>query len=556
VKFRMDGARAYALLVLLCIAYYVPGLATLPPIDRDEARFSQASRQMVESGDFIRIRFQDEPRHKKPIGIYWLQAASASLFTDSEPDRIWPYRLPSFLGATLAVLFTFAFGKRLFGADRALLGAAIVSASLILNVEAHQATTDAMLLASIVAAQGALGLIYTRSRSGENPGVLPALLFWTAQGIGILLKGPVISMISVLTVIALVAADRDARWLRNLRPIPGLFIVALLVCPWAVAVSKATGGAFFQDAVKNDLLPKLFSGQESHGFPPGYYLLLALLTFWPGSAYAAPGLISAWKERSSPAVRFALAWIVPVWIAFELIPTKLPHYIMPVYPALALLTAGTILSSREFLSRKGYRWPVALAAAVWTVAGIGTAVGVVALPWAVDGRFVPLTAVLSAVALVTMAFALRSTFRRRAAESIAIAIAGGAIVLAPMWHTVLPGLDSLWVSRSIATAVELRTGGKQGRAAGISVAASGYEEPSLVFLLGTDTRLTPPEKAAIFLQERPDGLALIDESNSPRFLSMAAEIGVFPHLIGTVRGFQYTKGRRVAVRIYARAAAP
>ena len=75
----IEGWRAYALLTLLSLALYLPGLATLPPTDRDESRFVQASRQMLESDNYLLIRFQDEPRNKKPAGIYWLQAASVNL---------------------------------------------------------------------------------------------------------------------------------------------------------------------------------------------------------------------------------------------------------------------------------------------------------------------------------------------------------------------------------------------------------------------------------------------------------------------------------------------
>jgi len=106
----LAGARPYGLLIALCLLLYLPGIAAIPPLDRDEARFAQATRQMLETGDFLRIRFQDEARNKKPAGIYWLQAASVNLFSAPESTAIWPYRLPSLLGATLAVLLTFGFG--------------------------------------------------------------------------------------------------------------------------------------------------------------------------------------------------------------------------------------------------------------------------------------------------------------------------------------------------------------------------------------------------------------------------------------------------------------
>ncbi|MGD8434525.1 MAG: hypothetical protein PVI73_10465, partial [Syntrophobacterales bacterium] len=98
---RPDGndLQHYLGLILLCLVLYLPGLTTLPPVDRDEARFVQATRQMLESRDFVQIRFQNKPRHKKPIGIYWLQAATVTLTGSSQTNHVWPYRLPSLLGA-------------------------------------------------------------------------------------------------------------------------------------------------------------------------------------------------------------------------------------------------------------------------------------------------------------------------------------------------------------------------------------------------------------------------------------------------------------------------
>src|SRR5271163_1674241 len=108
------GVRPYALLVGLCLFLYLPGISAIPPLDRDEARFAQATRQMLETDDFLRIRFQDEARNNKPAGIYWLQAAAVGIFSTPESTAIWPYRVPSLLGAVAAVLAIFAFGAALF----------------------------------------------------------------------------------------------------------------------------------------------------------------------------------------------------------------------------------------------------------------------------------------------------------------------------------------------------------------------------------------------------------------------------------------------------------
>src|SRR5262249_1016615 len=160
----------------------------MPPLDRDEARFMQASRQMLESGDFLRIRFQEEARNKKPAGIYWLQAASVALLSTPASNAPFPYRLPSLLGATGALLLTFWLRQRVVGRGGALVGAGLLASAVLLVAEAHLAKTDAVLLLTIVAAQGALGAIYRAEREEESVGNGIALLFWLAQGAGILVK--------------------------------------------------------------------------------------------------------------------------------------------------------------------------------------------------------------------------------------------------------------------------------------------------------------------------------------------------------------------------------
>src|SRR5712664_726421 len=92
-------ARAIAVLVLISLVSFLPGFFNIPPVDRDEARFAQATKQMIESGDYIDIRFQDDVRYKKPVGIYWLQSAAveiaSALKLPKAELRIWVYRLPS-----------------------------------------------------------------------------------------------------------------------------------------------------------------------------------------------------------------------------------------------------------------------------------------------------------------------------------------------------------------------------------------------------------------------------------------------------------------------------
>src|SRR3569623_3167981 len=107
------AAHLRALALLRCVAFlaFLPGFFQIPPVDRDEARFAQATKQMLETGEYVDIRFQDEVRYKKPVGIYWLQAtavkAGEALGVPAARTTIWLYSLPSLFGAIGAVLLTY-----------------------------------------------------------------------------------------------------------------------------------------------------------------------------------------------------------------------------------------------------------------------------------------------------------------------------------------------------------------------------------------------------------------------------------------------------------------
>src|SRR5262249_45552181 len=215
----------------------------------------------------------------------------------------------------------------------------------------------------VVAAMGALGRLYLpeqrRQVDARAAWLLPGM-FWTALAAGVLLKGPVIVMVVVLAVGTLAITDRSLRWLMALRPVAGIAWFALLVLPWFLAIVFRAGDSFFADSIGHDLLAKVVTGQESHGAPPGYYFLLFWVTFWPGAMLAGLATPAIYAARREPGAKFLLAWIVPTWIVLELVVTKLPHYVLPLYPAAAILIAGIVdarmLSSRPWLVRGTLWW--------------------------------------------------------------------------------------------------------------------------------------------------------------------------------------------------------
>lgn len=544
----VQGHRPYLLLALLCLALYLPGIASLPPTDRDEARFAQASRQMLESGDFVRIRFQDQARNKKPAGTYWLQAASVAVFSNAASSDIWPYRLPSVLGALVAVWLTFLAGTWLFDRHTAFLGAALMATALGLVVEAHIAKADALLLAAVVAAQAALARIYMAAREGHDGGAGPALAFWAALGVGVLIKGPVAPLVAGLTLLTLKLSHRKLRLWRALRPLTGVPLALVIVAPWFIAVDLATDGAFISDAVRGDLLPKLLGGQEAHGFWPGYYLLLSSITFWPGALFAVPALIWAWGRRREAPVLFCLAWLVPTWLVFELVPTKLPHYVLPLYPALALLTARAAVEAVERgLPRLG-AFESRIAIVVWALVALAVAAALAALPAFAGGDWNPWTVVPVLATLIMVAYVVFQAWRGSIERALYGAVVGAVVLFAVAFQFILPATDGLWIGRATARMIAVRsdTGSHP------VVAASGFHEPSLVFHLGTRTRLVSPGRAAADLASGAAVLALIGEPQRPAFLAALVKQHQRVHRIGAVRGFNYSRGRWVTLTLYKR----
>ncbi len=541
----------YPALAFFALMLYLPGLAELPPMDRDEPRFAQASKQMVETGDYVRIMFQDEPRLKKPIGIYWLQSASAGLLAE-EPDALWTYRLPSLIGAVAAVLLCAAIGGALFKGPVGGVGGMLLAPVLLMTVEANLAKTDAVLLATILAAQWALARAWMagRTETGQEltrAGSWTALAFWLAIGCGVLVKGPVILMIVGLTALGLILWQRRARWFLALRPLWGVPVALLVIAPWFVAIHFATDGAFWEEALGRDFLAKIGQGQEAHGAPPGFYLLLVFVTFWPAAALLGMAVLGAWRGRGSPAVQFCTAWIVPNWIVFELVATKLPHYVLPLYPALALLAAYMLVRGGEAPAKK---WAARLAVApVWIAAiiALGLAVAMVFVPpffgGAVDGPGIAAGAAFAALAYTLYRYA-RGAFEN--AFPLGVVMLAAVLAYWPAYRNVVPSLSELWVSNRLATAVVRHAPPEcVGEPELFTI---GYNEPSLIFLAGTETsRGRGPAAVEHLVADPACHVAAIESREWPRFEEALG--GREVRELARVTGLNYSKGKKVSLRL-------
>ncbi len=535
--------RAVAFLALVGLLFILPGFFNIPPIDRDEARFAQATKQMVETGDFVDIRFQNEVRYKKPVGIYWLQAAvvetASTLGLPRAEVRIWLYRVPSMAGAIGAVLLTYWTALAFVSRRGAVLAALIMCSSILLGVEARLAKTDAMLLLTVVATMGAMARAYLSWQRDEEtpPWTVPAV-FWTAIAGGILLKGPLILLFVLLTAGTLAVLDRSLAWLWRLRPLFGLPWVLLLVLPWFIAIFMRAGDTFFSDSVGGDMLSKITSGQESHGAPPGLYLALFWVTFWPGAPLAAMAAPAVWRSRREPGAQYLLAWLLPTWIVFELVITKLPHYVLPLYPAIAILTAGALerrVLSRSWLTR-GAAWWFAIPAIVLTIAVVG-AIWLTKQPAFLAWPFV-------AVSMILGLLAWRLYEDVRAEQSLLNAVASALFLSIAVYGIVIPSLKPLFPSVEIARAL------RSVVCVGPKAAASGYQEPSLVFMTGTQTLLTDGSGAADFLLQGSCRFALVESRTERAFAARADAIGLRYNVAARIEGYNFSQGRAISVAVF------
>lgn len=541
-----QGLRPYLLLTLLWALVALPGLTSMPVMDRDEARFVQATRQMVESEDYVVVRFQDELRAKKPVGIYWLQAAAVQAFSHSAKTDVWPYRLPSALGVLLAVLMTFRLGAALFDRRIALVGAGLLATCLMAAVESHLAKTDGLLLGLTTTVMACFGMVYLQGKGGARAPSWAPLVMWIALGCAILVKGPVTAMILILAAIALAIGDRTVVFLQGLRPVMGLVVTAAIVAPWLSAVSSATDGTFVQKAIAEDLLPKLLGAQESHGGVPGQYVLLLVLTFFPASLFVLPALVRGWRERALPGVRYLLAWVVPGWIVFELIPTKLPHYTLPFYPALALLVAAALFAVRDGTYDRLAVWQAKLWYGLWSVIALALAGGFVALPMIYGAGFSLWSLPAAGAALALVVYGWVQIAQRHFINAAVAAMVGAVVIYGSVFGGLMGTLDQLWVSQRVAAEID-QISPLDG------VAAAGYHEPSLVFLTGTQTALTDGAGAATFLAQH-DGVAVVEQSAQALFEQTLVAEGIAEKVTraATVDGFNYSRGEPVSIGLYTR----
>ena len=537
--------RDWLLLFFVSLFLFAPGISSLPPTDRDESRYAVTSERMADTGDMVDLRYQDRPRYLQPAGIYWLQSTAARLFDGPEHNSIWAYRLPSLIGAIGAMLLTGWLGATFFGRNVGIGAALLLAACFSLNYEARNAKIDATLLVFITLAQIALMRAYVQPLTNR----LNAAMFWAALGAGLMLKGPIILIVAVSTIVALVAWDRKAAWLKKLHAGWGVLLMLALALPWFIAINTQTDGAFFERAVMRNFLGKVNAGEQGHSGPFGYHIALFLLVFWPGALLAIRAFGFAWRERAEPAIRFLICWIAPTWIIFELVATKLPHYVLPTYPAVALIAAAGLFSLKPAPQSRWRTYAFAAVAVLWLVVSAVVAALAPGAYWHFHGGLNALSILIGLLAFSAAAAALYCLWRGETLKVIAAMVLSAFLAWSNAFAFVVPQLHDFWMSPRIAEAA------KKAAPCPDSVLVSiPYTEPSMVFLYGRDkTHIiakSGAEAADVMAPAGKCGMALVGAEEKPAFMIRAAALGLSPQVVQSIRGQNYSNGDTLDLTLY------
>jgi 4-amino-4-deoxy-L-arabinose transferase-like glycosyltransferase len=370
------GVRNYALLFFGCVLFHLAGIWSLPLIDRDEPRFAEASREMIERGDYVVPYFNNRVRFDNPPLAYWFQVASYRVFREND----FAARFPSAIAAALTAVLLLAWGSRFGKTSVGWWAAIIFTLSLQTCVHAKAAVADMWLVLFVTLAHWA-GYELLRDRlanESKRPTLNPPsqgygaagvqrptsnsgwwCTFYFALAFAFLAKGP-IGWTPLLTVAATRFFVRDAQLATRFKSMRGILLTLAVVALWGIPALIQTHGEFFTIGIGRHVIGRSFGAMEGHGANSlGAYLLLLpfyfvtiFASFFPWSVKLPWLMRKLWRKQEAgvtPHARgysgrdkidnYLLAGAGIIFIIFSLIKTKLPHYTLPALPLLSLLLA-------------------------------------------------------------------------------------------------------------------------------------------------------------------------------------------------------------------------
>ncbi len=454
-----------AALFLLGIVFFFSGLGNGKLWDQDETTYAQVAREMIQTGDWVVPRYDGELLAHKPPLSYWAMILGSRLFGMNELGM----RFFSAVSGLACVLVVFVFGRRMFDPQTGFLAGLILLSSLFFPIVCRSALMDAHLTLFVTCA------LWGFWEALRNP---PGSLLWilfcgVTTGLAVLVKGPLGLLLVGSAGFFTLLVTRRFRQLPKLHPVAGLSIFLFVASLWYVVITWKTGWGFLHDFILRENLDKVFKPTLGHGGPIWYYFPVLLLALLPWSLFLPTALKSLWK-RSWEEKGFLLSWAVIPFIFFSMLGTKLPHYILPVFPALALITAqGLVRAAQDEKDPPGF--------VRYGLFGLGTIllgtglVGWVLLPDLAGWRL-PLT-ILPLLLGWTIAMRRPSLYRLTQPHLVVSMLL--FILLAA--HVMVPHLDGFRVVHQAAGGAALWAEKQTGQGRKPRLFAHRYREPGMLF---------------------------------------------------------------------------
>lgn len=426
----------YLLLYLLCIVIYLGGLGRLPLFGQDEALYAEAAREMLASGDWITPRVNGVIFFEKPPLYYWLAALNFRLF------GVNPFaaRLPAALLAIATILLTTMIGARVWGKRAGFLAGLALATSLQMAMIGRMGIMDVPLTFLIAAAI----LAYAQWRRHGRP--LAAALFGLLTGLGFLLKGLAGGLAPTIAIIHALTYQRGRGRLTAPSVVLAIFVFIAIIAPWFAVMLARHGEAFVDIFVKQQHGLRMTQQMQQHGGTIFYYLLLIAVSFFPWVAFlpTARAPADAANDKQAFWHSLALTWILVVLVPFSLISTKLPGYITPLFPAMALLVSAEL--DRRLYAPPRAPWLIAivlgclLAVFFALLPVIGAKVGArVAVTKEAKALVIPSACWVAGISLIISGAVL--ALRKRPRPGIGLLIMGQIVVLGALLLGVLPILS-------------------------------------------------------------------------------------------------------------------
>ncbi|MCY4043617.1 MAG: glycosyltransferase family 39 protein [Cellvibrionales bacterium] len=334
-----------AFILVVCLNLGIP-----PLVDVDEGAFSEATREMVASGNYAATYLDGEPRYDKPILIYWFQSSAVKVLGVNE----WAFRLPSAIFAALWLIALFGFAREQIGKNRAHVAAVSLVSLLLFGLVARAAFADALLnlLLSL-----ALFDIYRYYKSPKQTLIFRVYLW---MGLGMLTKGPVAVAIPLVTTFLFFLWQQKPKDMIKafFHPI-GWLIFLLILLPWLYLVYQDQGLGFFKGFLIDHNLQRFTQTKEGHGGKIYYYLLIFPLIILPFSFLLKKPFLAFKAKRQPELSKFLWLWMVIVLVIFSFSDTQLPHYVMNATVPFVILLA---MNSQRYRKRSYYFLPLLFAA--------------------------------------------------------------------------------------------------------------------------------------------------------------------------------------------------